>query len=151
LKAVLAYLYFGAYPSRQPGDDSEETSFPSGKFGWFLYHATVYVLADKWAIEPLKTLALAKFTDAGAMAHKERWDFLEIIDQVYMRTMENSKIRLVAASLVKRYSASICANDESKLQVQKIDGPGDDLAFLCMGWTEDPIEHWRFEDEVETD
>jgi len=121
LAAVLAYLYLGVYPSRKPGNDteetslpSEETSLPSEKIGWFLYHAMAYVLADKWAIEPLKSLALAKFTNAGAVAHKEA-GFFDVIDQVYMSTPEKSKIRLVAASLVKRYSASVCANDESKL------------------------------------
>jgi len=150
LKAVLTYLYFGAYPSRQPGDDSEETSFPSGKFVWFLYHATVYVLADKWAIEPLKTLALAKFTNAGAVAYLET-EFLDVIELVYKTTPEKSKICQVAASLVKRYSAIVCANDESRSRFQEIEGLAADLASLFMGWTEDSIKHWRFGNEVEID
>jgi len=149
LAAVLAYLYFGAYPSRQPGNDPEGTSFLDEKIEEFQYHAMVYALAEKWAIEPLKNLALAKFTDVGAAAHKET-GFLDIVEQVYMSTPEKSKIRLVAASLVKRYSTSICADDDSKSQIQEIEGLAADLALLYMNWTEDPIKHWRFGDETET-
>jgi len=134
LQAVLAYLYFGNYPRYPPMTDSSET---------FYYHVIVHALAEKWAIEPLKKIALARFTDTVAAAHNET-GFLDVVEQVYVSTPEKSKIRLVAASVVKRYSAVVCANDQSRSRFLEIEGLAADLASLCMGWTEDPIKHWRF-------
>jgi len=96
-----------------------------------LHHVGIYVLADKWDMQPLRRLAVDQFLEDGANV-RDTHTLIDAVEQIYLRSSGKNDLRLAAVSLVKYHSDESSLRDEDEERLKKIRPLGRDLLALYM-------------------
>jgi len=139
VRAVLDYLYSGYY------------IIDCGKHRTLIarlqYHASVYALAEKWDVKPLKDLVRVRFAEDGNVVPRSPAavaQFIDVVGEVYASTPEKDKLRLLAASLVKQFAEDMSRNE--KMRAASISGLKSDLSLLYLDLVANPLNLKKCDD-----
>jgi len=104
------------------------------------FHASVYALAEKWDVQPLKDLVRVRFAEDGKNALRSPAavaQFIDVVEKVYASTPQKDKLRLLVASLVKQFAE--CMNFAQKMRAASITELKLDLSSLYLNIVANPL------------
>lgn len=104
------------------------------------YDASVYALAEKWDVKPLKDLVRVRFTEDAKEALRcsaAIAQFIDVVGEIYASTPEKDELRLLAASLVKQFAESMTF--EERMRAGSISELKLDLSSLYLKIVANPL------------
>jgi len=107
-----------------------------------LRHVGIYVLADKWGMQPLKRLALDQFLEDGTEC-EDGITLIMAADEIYLRSSEKDDLRLAAVSLVRRHLDDFPLSAQDEEHLNEIPGLGSDLLAWHMNPEPESLEFRR--------
>ncbi|KAI7914008.1 BTB/POZ domain-containing protein [Pyricularia oryzae] len=123
---MIQYLYLLDYkPAHDPGMQLAESKQNASAID-LLLHAKVYAIADNYAIDGLKALAVVKFKSSAGEAWNTK-DFLDAAIEAYSSTIDTDRDMRNAVIQVFASRKELLELDEVKKLVRKLDQLAYDL------------------------